>query len=1203
MEGRRRELVEDSSHTLLSEVDPVCPLPVMFKKVKVWVSHVEGPDCLWLQRVCDGDTLAELLEELYTFYMDEGKGINLEVSEGELCAAKSVNDDQWYRGKILSADVNNGTCTVLFIDYGNSETIPMALVKELDASFFIPNSQTICTALAVKFDDYERVTSELLKFVSDKECTAVFGQKKENKWLVDLFVDGASVSKKLVDLGLVTEFEAHLFQSQLNSGTCHAVFVSHIDSPCSFWIQKAENSQEILTFQQELQMAADMLENMTSVPPVGTMCLGMYAETWYRAVVLESNLSLVTLRFIDYGNVDSIDIACQDLKALPEKLQNIPKYAEECTLLGNNEEYKFHVGAAEKMEILVRNSKKPATIHVFSDADIRHVGLISADGKNVLMTLVNEGLATKTKLIKENCVGEISAVAAQVTEEITSGDSQITKKVSAHIDTEASADISAVFVSYINSPSEFWIQYKSDTSLIEATESRLLEGESFSVLDEVVEGAFCAAKFVDGQWYRAKVTQVTNEIEVFFLDYGNHSFSTELRSLPEDLLSVPPLAKCCSFRLPNGMSEWPTAAKEIFIKRAGGGCTEFQVDILEEGDCAVVSLLQMGQKIEDELLNMCLTVDKGSTIYVKPSKLRAHVSHVVSPSEFWIQFENSLSCLDEINNKLAESEGFPPLNDTEESALCVAQFPEDGRWYRACIMSHADDYFTVVYVDFGNTSISTGLRELPDELKDIPPLAKKCSLSISADILECTEAVRNAFLDVVGEATQLFEIEIVRDGDPALVSLWHNGQKVEDELLKIGTTEKKKISAVENEPLTDCLCERKEGNAYNEEKVTRKEAEDSSEISNGEQKDMNGRCTTKHYEGVNELDMSTNYDEGTEKGTQDEIKQAKIEEKAEHIAKNIANFGEQAEDNTWGQNVSKDIECNVQSTPLDIQVQIEDTVSSDFTSQRDEECKGTTSAEDIEINSSKESTKQIVSSSLNPCTVMKTDDEGGESEMFMKNSHERPVALNLQRTHHTEKLVKEINIEVRTPNEAVSTALGNVCSARNLPTTISTGLSEEEMLDAGLRRSASLELMHEEEIVPVCISQSNLIDINKEGRRSAPTTPTPLVSCSENVLQRVLSYDELWQRSPSSPKLTLNDGIVPGTMLKTESQEDICPITLKLPHAKKIVPGSISRGISDNELGSEQFQAAVVEAHEHNEQEADGTCIAEEADPACIAAV
>jgi hypothetical protein len=321
--------------------------------------------------------------------------------------------------------------------------------------------------------------------------------------------------------------------------------------------------------------------------------------------------------------------------------------------------------------------------------------------------------------------------------------------------------------------------------------------------------------------------------------------------------------------------------------------------------------------------------------------------------------------------------------------------------------------------------------------------------------------------------------------------------------------------------------------------------------------------------------MSINYDEGTGKGTQD-----KMEEREEHAAKNVANFGEEAEENIWDQNESKDIVCNAQNTALDVkEEQIDDSVGSDFASQKAEECNGTTSAENTKISSSQESTEHIASNDLNPCTVMKTDDESGESNGSMKNSHERPLALHLERTHHTEELVKEINVEMKTPGEAVSTTI--------VPAGTSIGLSEEGLLA--------------KEIVPVCISESKLIDTDTERTKSAPSTP--VVSCSEEFLRRVSSCDRFWQNTPSSPKLTFDDRIVPGSVSGTQSQEDIRPFTLKLPHAKKIVPGSISRSISDEELGSKQLQAAVVEAHEHTEQDADETSVAEKADPACTAAV
>lgn len=1327
-------------HELPLDVDPVCPLPVMSKRTKMWMTYIEGPDSLWLQRVCDADTVAELLDKMYMFYETEEKGVSLEVSENKLCAAKSGSDNQWYRGKILSVDVSDGTCTVLFIDYGNSETIPVDHVKELDASLFTPHAQAICTALAVDFVHKERITSELSEMIADKELTVVFGLKRENVWLVDLFLDLESISKKLVDMGLVKGFEAHLFRSELKEETSYDVFVSHIDSPCSFWVQKAEDSQEILKLQEELQVAAGMLESMTSPPPVGTMCIGIFAEAWYRAVVLESNLSLVTLCFIDYGNVEIIDVTCEGLKPLPEKLQNIPGYAERCSLLGSNEGYTFHIEAAEKMEHLVASTDRSMTVHVLSDGEIKHVNLFSPDRNSVLLTLVNEGLVTKTGFMEQMSavnthITGVPVVDAQITEEITCGDispvvdTQVTGNISV-IDAEAIEELPAVFVTYIKSPSEFWIQYESDTSQIQEVQNRLFEAESFSVLDAPVEGVLCAAKYTDGTWYRVKILQVTDLVEVFFLDYGNHTLSTELRCLPEDLISVPPLAKCCSLCLPDGVTEWSVAANEKFIERAGGGF-KFQVKILEEADCALVSLLEDGQTVEEGLLNLCMTVDKAPTICVKPSKLYAWVSHVISPREFWIQLENSLLHLNEISGQVAESENFPTLNDIEEGVLCVAQFPEDGNWYRARILSHSNGCVEVIYVDYGNTAISTELRELSDELKNVPSLAKKCSLSISGDMLEWPETVSDAFLNMVSEMAKLFEIEIIRDGDPAVISMWYDGKNIEEELLKI-VESKKDIASAESEILTEtCTDETNEGSVFNEEEAIKEGIENLSENHNAEQvreeQETFDENSIKDFQGINDLDMSEKQNKGIREKAQDEIIEQKEERQEEDVAKHVTSFSEQGEANSRTHDGELIVVGNVQNTENSIKDQIEDRACSDnFILQEPEEFKENMSGGNIKIKSTKESTKDV-SDSLNTytliktddkngksevckedvqnrfpdnvctaiktddesgkdsesnenvqerfldntctvtktddeigkgdvcmedaqkifpgnvCTVIKTDDESGIDNVSKENVQERSVdntgtviktddedrkdkmsednvqersldntctviktvdenhrdevskvnvqggssELHFQKTQHTEKLVREINIEMKTPSEAVSKMPACLYDERIVPTSISKGHSRE--LGAMLNRHPPPNLVHAEKIVPGCISHCRLPDSDKDEIKSAPTTP--LVSRSERILHRVLSYEGFGQRTPTCAKLNYNDMIDSENISRGKSQEETHPFSPKLPHAEKIVPGSISRGISDEVLECKTLQAGITEAPEQRAAEDDSMSV------------
>jgi hypothetical protein len=502
-----------------------------------------------------------------------------------------------------------------------------------------------------------------------------------------------------------------------------------------------------------------------------------------------------------------------------------------------------------------------------------------------------------------------------------------------------------------------------------------------------------------------------------------------------------------------------------------------------------------------------------------------------------------------------------------------------------------------MYVDFGYTAISTELRQLPLELKDIPPLARKCSLSISNDTLEQAETVNDAFKDIVDGTAKLFEIEVIRDGDPALVSMWYEGQNVEEELLKVVERKKMELSAAGSETLMETRPEvRKEGCVYNEEGAMMEDggAEQETEV----QKEYN----IKHFEGVNELDTSGM--QGIEIGEKilDENGQGKMEEKWKDSSEKISSFIEHNEESNKHQNGGKVIVDDVQIAVPDLKIiNIEDASCRDITSQEVEESNPAMSAEFIEVNSMKEGTKDAVLDSLNMYTVIETKVEHKKDNVSKENVQNQSPELHLQRTQHTEELIREINIEIKTPDKVVSRTLGDLYSERIVPASISRGLSREE-LDA-MPRSASPKLMHDEKIVPGCISQSRLADMDRgDGTKSAPSTP--LVSRSGRILQRVLSCDEFRQRNVSSPKLTHNDRIVPGSITRGETKEEIRPLTPKLPHAEKIVPGSISRGISDEELGSDQLQAAVMEACECDGEEAaegNSLSVAEVVDCASIA--
>ena len=44
---------------------------------------------------------------------------------GEMCSARFSQDDRWYRGLVAKAYPTNKTALIFYVDYGNSEVVPL----------------------------------------------------------------------------------------------------------------------------------------------------------------------------------------------------------------------------------------------------------------------------------------------------------------------------------------------------------------------------------------------------------------------------------------------------------------------------------------------------------------------------------------------------------------------------------------------------------------------------------------------------------------------------------------------------------------------------------------------------------------------------------------------------------------------------------------------------------------------------------------------------------------------------------------------------------------------------------------------------------------------------------------------------------------------------------------------------------------------
>ncbi|XP_046995747.1 uncharacterized protein LOC124607457 isoform X1 [Schistocerca americana] len=867
IEGQRLELLKELYNDNLQEVEPVCPLPVLSSKMMVCVSHVEETaPFFWIQNVQDIAGLTQLLESWFDFYETKGNGKDLkDIKPGKLCAAKSGNDDNWYRARINSVD--NENVSVNFIDYGNCEIVPISNIKALDDGFYSPHAMALRVRLPVNVLDNERTVTEFQNYTAEREFFAQLSRKtsEEDHWFIDLISEGKRVVDELSNLGLVTEVEDSPFTGSfmvksITEGVKASVYVTHVESPSSFWVQLGSNLDEIEKLRNMLQKHANTADSMKTLPEIGMLCAAQYSEdaSWYRAVVMDVEQTTVTVSFIDYGNTDKITLSSSGLKPLKSDLISLPAFGCKCSLdvTPLPGETEWSETAIKKFNEIVDETGGVMVAEVLKSAEVNVVTLYT-DESNVSSILIDLKLAMSPSMKLENQ----SESLLETSEVDKSGDNGLQGKAN---------DYDLVFVSHCDSPVDFWIQRKSAIGNLQYVTEKMENAANFSVFPDAREGALCAALFKDdGFWYRAEILSRSNDdMSVRFIDYGNTSTTDEVRVLPSDLLQMPGIAEHCSLTFPDEVNEWSENACSKFLSLVGGGETEFHMKLVKEGPVNVVSLDYNGEPVElilkqlkvsmviDEppdtaevsekksftvsrseipdgetcqapqeidstvssqnksdnsqinempKVNKSFEVEKSGDIELEENANYddlVFVSHCESPADFWIQRKSAIGNLQYVTEKMENAANFSVFPDAREGALCAALFKDDGFWYRAEILSRNDDDMSVRFIDYGNMSTTDEVRVLPSDLLQMPGIAEHCSLMFPDEVNEWSENACSKFLSLVGGGETDFHMKLVKEGPVNVVSLDYNGELVELILKQLHLKESDlgKVSMVIDEP-------------------------------------------------------------------------------------------------------------------------------------------------------------------------------------------------------------------------------------------------------------------------------------------------------------------------------------------------------------------------------------------------------------------
>ncbi|XP_066170772.1 tudor domain-containing protein 6 [Sylvia atricapilla] len=355
-------------------------------------------------------------------------------------------------------------------------------------------------------------------------------------------------------------------------------------------------------------------------------------------------------------------------------------------------------------------------------------------------------------------------------------------------------------------------------------------------------GSPCAARGMDGQWYRAILLELIageqdqHAAVVIFVDYGKKETVTraDLRHLPAQCFRMPVVTYACALQgVSDGGCGWsPLQVDLLKALVLGRGVTAhikafnsfehlYYVTLYGENGvdlnhlfgsqaCCLVSShvsqteaheqLEVEESLVEELelpLEAPPVLTHGDLAAVAGVHLKtwtlynAQVSHLRDPSEFWLQlheyyqlFRQLRQCMWNFyshSTKLDEA-GWDP----QPGSLCCASGNE-GVFYRAVVNRVLDTRVEIHLVDRGSTETVDlcAVRELLPRFRELPALALKCCLAgVSPPRGSWSEASVSAFREMVlNKELKVWFLNV--QGDKYVVEIFDQSQLGEERVSKL----------------------------------------------------------------------------------------------------------------------------------------------------------------------------------------------------------------------------------------------------------------------------------------------------------------------------------------------------------------------------------------------------------------------------------
>ncbi|XP_061561084.1 tudor domain-containing 6 [Phycodurus eques] len=685
----------------------------------VSVSYIESPNDFWCQLARNSWQLKLLMHSIQAHYA----GSIYEPLTEAVCVVHHPDNGIWYRARVIHKHETTHV-TVLFVDYGQTKTVPLHELRTINPEFLNLHSQAFRCSLfnppkfmSVVNDWNDEAKEKFYKFVEiaasnsvTLKCTiyaVMYNEKKIALNIVDLETPFESISESMATLAHSApgrtvprpsfRLDTHYYSTHnIKTGIEEQVTVTCVNSVSQFYCQLERNADVLKDLNVKVNNLCHQLGIVKPPTVFGKLCFAKYTDgLWYRAQIKATKPSIL-VHFVDYGDTAKVDKS--DLLPVPKEandIMSIPVQAVVCGL-----------------------SDVPTDVH--------------SEVNNWFKTSVTE------------CKFQVLVVAKE-----PSGNLLVELY---HKNTQINSKMKKIFQLEVKTEGQVLCQRQKALETPYANK----EKEAIPVSPQVIP-----KNNVPVSKPAHKVRQATQSSRQNLNNDQRVKTSQELYQTPHQ-------------RQHQSKQNSNNERKEN-LTVINDSKLDCKSPVKESGNVLHQAKYSKLPKLED-LPKDLITLGMEADVYV---------SHYNSPSSFYVQLVREEDEIFSLVHKLNDPLSTPKISITEVDVgdLVEAEFADDSSWYRACVKQVLSSSMAVVeFVDFGNIVQLpfSKLAKLNQAFEQLPRYSTHCMLS-EAESLEVLDAevVSTLKRDIGSNAEKMLKCQFVQQSEVVWqVTLEDNGVQV-----------------------------------------------------------------------------------------------------------------------------------------------------------------------------------------------------------------------------------------------------------------------------------------------------------------------------------------------------------------------------------------------------------------------------------------